>query len=457
MKKLIGCSILSVAACVASGGEWSFSGGAITDADGNWTLPAQFNSTAKTLTITGSPRSGSGLLDLDDPVVDGVEIQKVYFWNQLFEYGNAVITEFRCNRYWQPDEKNMTWALLRYNQSVTNISLGGPNAVYLWSDTARGCSNLVSLVLDFPNQTNISAAAIAETPKLASVTIRSSKRMTLPDGLFEKRTALTSVTLDLPQNTEIPDYLFSGCTALSDLNLTLGGGEGGGGGLTRIGSLAFNSCSKLVGDISTFCPPSVEVVATRAFEGCSGLTGSLVLTNLQHLGDAAFAWTKIQDVELRGPITQTEWKNSSYRDGVRFSGVMTLTNAVFDLPNVTSLYVNDFFNCWALKSVYFWRKPFSAESLRYLLNGKGLSPMTCTLYVSSQQWPWGDRAASGCRALTAEEKTDARRPERCLGMCDVGDPKVPEGDGKWTQQRLAWFARWPSPYDVPLGGIFVVR
>lgn len=452
MKKLIGCSILSVAACVASGGEWSFSGGAITDADGNWTLPAQFNSTAKTLTITGSPRSGSGLLDLDDPVVDGVEIQKVYFWNQLFEYGKAVITELRCNRYWQPDKNNMTWALIRYNQSVTNISLGGPNAVHLWADTVRGCSNLVSLVLDFPNQTNISVSAFAETPKLASVTIRSSKRMTLPDGLFEKRMALTSVTLDLPQNTEIPDALFSGCKALSYLNLNLGKGEEG---LTRIGSFAFNSCSKLVGEISTFCPPSVEVVATRAFEGCSGLTGSLVLTNLQHLGDAAFAWTKIQDVELRGPITQTEWKNSSYPDGVRFSGVTTLTNAVFDLPNVTSLYSGDFNNCWALQSVYFWRKPFSAESLRYLLNGKGLSQKTCTLYVSSQQWPWGERAASGCRALTADEKTDARRPERCLGMCDVGDPNVFVSG--ITQQRLAWFARWPSPYDVPLGGIFVVR
>ena len=74
MKKLIGCSILSVAACVASGGEWSFSGDAITD--GNWTLPAKFNLTEKTLTIKGSPRSGSGLLDLDDPVVDDVEIQK---------------------------------------------------------------------------------------------------------------------------------------------------------------------------------------------------------------------------------------------------------------------------------------------------------------------------------------------------------------------------------------------
>ena len=450
MKKLIGCSILSVAACVASGGEWSFSGDAITD--GNWTLPAQFDSTAKTLTITGSPRSGSGLLDLDDPVVDGVEIQKVYFWNQLFEYGKAVITELRCNRYWQPDKNNMTWALIRYNQSVTNISLGGPNAVHLWADTVRGCSNLVSLVLDFPNQTNIFASAFAETPKLASVTIRSSKRMTLPTRLFEKRTALTSVTLDLPQNTEIPDYLFSGCTALSDLNLTLGGG---GGGLTRIGSLAFNSCRKLVGEISTFCPPSVEVVATRAFEGCSGLTGSLVLTNLQHLGDAAFAWTQIQDVELRGPITQTEWKNSSYGDGVRFSGVTTLTNAVFDLPNVTSLYSGDFNNCWALQSVYFWRKPFSAESLRYLLNGKGLSQKTCTLYVSSQQWPWGERAASGCRALTADEKADARRPERCLGMCDVGDPNVFVSG--ITQQRLAWFARWPSPYDVPLGCFFVVR
>ena len=43
MKKLIGCSILSVAACVASGGEWSFSGDAITAADGNWTLPALFD------------------------------------------------------------------------------------------------------------------------------------------------------------------------------------------------------------------------------------------------------------------------------------------------------------------------------------------------------------------------------------------------------------------------------
>ena len=151
MKKLIGCSILSVAACVASGGVWSFSGDATTDdgaiTDGNWTLPAKFNPTEKTLIIKGSPHSGSGLLDLDDPVVDGVEIRKVFFWNTIFEYGKAVITELRCNRYWQPGPApdNMTWALIRYNQSVTNISLGGPNAVHLWADTSLVSGSLLSL------------------------------------------------------------------------------------------------------------------------------------------------------------------------------------------------------------------------------------------------------------------------------------------------------------------------
>ncbi len=430
------------------GGEWTFANGTITD--GNWTLGAQFNASAKTLTIT-SYRSGSGVLDLDDPVVNGLAVQNVYFWNQVFEYQNAALTEFRCNRFWQPDKNSMTWALFRYNQSLTKLSLGGTGGVHLWADFVRGCSNLVSIVLDLPNQTNIASSAFAETPKLASVTIRSSKRMTLPDGLFEKRMALTSVTLDLPQNTEIPDYLFDKCKALSELELNLGE-------VTKIGALAFNSCGKLKTNVAALCPPSVSNVATRAFEGCWELSGSLVLTNLQHLGDAAFAWTKLSRAELRGPIVQSGWKNDAYGNGVRFSGVTTLEEVVFDLPNLTRLDSGDFANCWALSRVYFWRKPFDATSLRYLLNGKGLSAKTCTLLVSPQQWPFAERATSGWRVLTEAERMDARKPARCLGMCDVGDPSVIENaELKITQQRLAWFARWKSPYDVMQGFAFTLR
>lgn len=445
MKNLIVCSLLCLAARVAIGMGWSFSNDAITD--GNWTLSAQLDSSAKTLTIKGF-LSGSGVLDLDDPVVDGVEIQKVYFWNQVFEKQNAVVTEFRCNRFWQPDANNMTWALFRYNQSLTNVSLGGPNGVHLWADTVRGCSNLVSLVLDFPNQTNISNSAFSETPKLASVTIRSAKHMELPNGFFKNRAALKSVTLDLPANAQIPQEFFSGCTNLSELILNMGR-------LTNVSAFAFMSCSKLAGDIADYCPPSVETVGSRAFEGCSCLTGRLVLTNLCYLGDAAFAWTKIQDLELRGPVSSANWVNGSYPDGVRFTGVNTMTNAVFDLPNLSRLCEGDFKNCWRLNTVYFLRKPFEAESLRYMLHGKGLSPMTCTLFVSSQQWPAHERAAYGCRSLTAEEKSDPRKPARCLGMYEGGRPEIEENG--ITQQRLAWFARWPSPYDVPQGLHFFIR
>ena len=60
--------------------------------------------------------------------------------------------------------------------------------------------------------------------------------------------------------------------------------------------------------------------------------------------------------------------------------------------------------------------------------------------------------------LTAAERMDVRKPTRCLGMCDVGDPSVIENaELKLTQQRLAWFARWNSPYDVMQGFAFTLR
>ncbi len=448
MKKLIGLLGVCATTCVSLGGEWAFANDTITD--GNWTLGAQFNASAKTLTITGY-RSGSGVLDLDDPVVNGLAVQNVYFWNEVFAYQKAALTEFRCNRFWQPDKNNMTWALFRYNQSLTKLSLGGTGGVHLWADFVRGCSNLVSIVLDLPNQTNIASSAFAQTPKLEMVVIRSAKRMTLPVKFFQDRAALRSVTLDLPQNAEIPDYLFDKCKALSELELNLGE-------VTKIGALAFNSCGKLKTNVAALCPPSVSAVATRAFEGCLELSGDLVLTNLQYFGDGAFAWTKLSRAELRGPIVQSGWKNDAYGNGVRFSGVITLKEVVFDLPNLTRLDSGDFENCWALSSVYFWRKPFNATSLRHLLNGKGLSAKTCTLLVSPQQWPFAERATSGWRVLTTAERMDVRKPTRCLGMCDVGDPSVIENaELKLTQQRLAWFARWNSPYDVMQGFAFTLR
>lgn len=446
MKKLIVLGLAFAAVCTAFAGEWTFTkndvwggydSGSLRSADG-WELNVWFDAPTERMCVRGYV-AGEGVLDLNDPIVNGTPIQYVRFWNQVFKA--APVTEFRCNKFDQASPNDMTWALFMNNQTLEKFSIGGTGCFEFFSDFVRNCPNLTDLVVEIPNMTNFHASAVQDTPALERLVIRSDKNVNFNGLTFQDRTALKSVVWDLPENKEIPSAMFKGCEALVSVDLQ--------SEVTGFGTEAFDVCTSLVGDISMLVSPSVESIGDCAFEGCSGLTGKLVVTNLHYLGGAAFARTSLQEIDLRGPITTEGWTNGKYKNGVRFSGCTSMTNAVFDLPNLTTLCSGDFSGCWRLKSVYFLRKPFSAESMRYLLNGKGLSPRDCTIYVSSVQWPVAEWAAGGWRALTEDEKNTAAKPPRCFGMCDVGDPSIEEGDGnsRWTQQRLAWFARWKSPCD----------
>lgn len=494
MKKLTVFGFAIVAVCPAFAGEWTFTNGQLTG-DG-WVLNAtDFNTNEKRITVSGYV-SGEGSLDLSAPIVNGVELEGVRFWNEVFK--TARITDFSCDRIQQTANDFLLYALFRDNTTLKTLRLGGSGVHTIWHFFASGCTSLERVSFDMPNlksfqpnafkgcsalvQFDCNSGLLEEIgdsafagcanlsqnvgilcpPSVKKIGRNAFEHCKLLNGKLElsgveymgraafSGTGIQAVNLSGPiedgnwsrgdSDSDWRGFMFYECASLTNVVFSLPN-------LRRVAQLDFAKDSALSQNVSSIVSPEMTSIGSRAFEGCSSLTGKLVLTNLTYLGDAAFAWTKILDLDLRGPVTDAGWVNSAYGDGVRFSGVVTITNAVFDLPNLSSLSSRDFLNCWRLKSVYFLRKPFNAESMRYLLNGKGLSPRDCTIYVSSVQWPVAEWAAGGWRALTEDEKNNAAKPPRCFGMCDVGDPSIEEGDGKWTQQRLAWFARWKSPCD----------
>ena len=495
MKKLTVFGFAIAAVCLAFAGEWTFTNGELTK-DG-WVLKAEdFNTNEKRITVTGYS-SGGGSLDLSAPIVNGVELEGVRFWNQVFT--TAPITDFSCDRIQQTANDFLLYALFCGNTTLKTLRLGGSGVHAIWDDFARGCTSLERVSFDMPNLKRfrgnafngcsalvqfdcnsglleeIGDSAFAECanlsqnvgilcpPSVKKIGRHAFEHCKLLNGKLELSgveymgraafagTGIQAVNLSGPiedvnwsrgaSDEDWRGYMFNECASLTNVVFSLPN-------LRRVAPFDFAHDSVLSQNVSSIVSPEMTSIGSGAFEGCSSLTGKLVLTNLTYLGGAAFAWTKILDLDLRGPVTDAGWDNFSYDDGVRFKEVDTITNAVFDLPNLSSLSSGDFLNCRQLKSVYFLRKPFNAESMRYLLNGKR-SPRDCTIYVSSVQWPVAEWSAGGWRALTEEEKNDAAKPPRCFGMCDVGDPSIEEGDGnsRWTQQRLAWFARWKSPCD----------
>ena len=98
----------------------------------------------------------------------------------------------------------------------------------------------------------------------------------IPHGAFKECVGLTSVVIpdtvtkigQLPPDCFNKEGAFEGCTGLTG---TLQLPEN----LIRIGGMAFKDCTGLTGEL--VFPPSLQRIDAEAFKGCTGLTGDLVL------------------------------------------------------------------------------------------------------------------------------------------------------------------------------------
>ena len=136
--------------------------------------------------------------------------------------------------------------------------------------------------------------------------------------------------------------------------------------LTSIGAFAFNGCSGLTG--SLMIPNSVISIGERAFYGCSGLTGSLTIPN---------SVTSIDSYAFYGCSG--------------FTGSLTISNSITSISNYA------FYNCRGLTGSL--TIPNSVTSI----GGSAFSGcygMTGSLTIPNSVTSIGSSAFSGCRGLT---------------------------------------------------------
>ena len=111
-------------------------------------------------------------------------------------------------------------------------------------------------------------------------------------------------------------------------------------GLTSIGGLAFDGCSKMT---SVTIPNSVTSIGNRAFDGCRRLTSITIPNSVTSIGNWAFSYCSgLTFITLGNNVTSIGEK--AFRS---CHGLTSIT-----IPNsVTSIGRNTFFNCFGLTSI----------------------------------------------------------------------------------------------------------
>ncbi len=111
--------------------------------------------------------------------------------------------------------------------------------------------------------------------------------------------------------------------------------------LSAIGNNAFNGCSGLTG--SLFLPNSVTLIGAYAFSGCSGLTGPLVLPDgLTTIGNSAFRECRGFTGDLTLPNSVTTLGECAFYYCNGFTGHLTLSNSLTSIGNFAFYFCSGF-------------------------------------------------------------------------------------------------------------------
>ena len=269
--------------------------------------------------------------------------------------------------------------------------------------------------------------------------------------MFSSSKFLKEVKISGEGATDLGESVFNGCTMLESVELDCPN-------LLTIGSSAFAGCVKLAGNIQDVVPSSVTNIGANAFrmnmDGSSkntGLTGTLVLTNLSVVGSMAFRkCAGLTGLDLRGPITMFY--------GDTFNGCSGITTAVFDMPNLTNVNYNssswsgDFYG-FSFSSVTFLGKALAQEVLDKLMGGVYAVAETvdkdkgCKMYVSRRQEGWTDLAQSVDSTTKEAKYIPTSEGNNFMGVYVSTTEKTQPG-------RKAWMIHRASPHD---SSAFVIR
>lgn len=248
--------------------------------------------------------------------------------------------------------------------------------------------------------------------------------------------------------TKVGAGVFYGCSGLKTLVLDFPN-------LRDIGNNAFYRCAALDQDIMQIVRPGVTNIGDNAFTGdggfLTGLTGTLILTNIQSIGDAAFrGCSGLSGLDLRGPLGKFD------RSFDKCTGLKTAT---LDLPALTNIHASCFSGV-SFEDVYFVGKPVcglvGGASGKLVTVGTALGALLvgvfensnpdpanyCRLHVSKVQWPEWSQSDLVLTDFTDKEAANPP-PEGCFGVFQGY-----KNDGyHYPLLRKAWWVKWMSPKD----------
>ncbi len=193
------------------------------------------------------------------------------------------------------------------------VSVTIPSSVTrIWISAFSGCSSLVSVTI--PNSVqNVGASAFSGCSSLASVTIPYGVDF-ISDNAFSGCSSLVSVTIPNSMQS-VGSGAFKGCQGLVSVRYRAE---------CSIASDAFNDCINLhkvilggttisSGALSGFSDKTViqevvtedgiQKISSSAFSGCSSLNRISIAATVTIIGDAAFAGTSLETIEIPSSVT----------------------------------------------------------------------------------------------------------------------------------------------------------
>ena len=394
-------AVVALGAASAWAGEWTYDASANpkTISDGNWTIGLLDSDLENGMVQLGNITAGSGVLDLRNLTVDGHRITSILFHPNSGAYATSWktwdISDFLIDAFDSVADDRHNTLVFGGNANIRNIEITG--------------GNVASISIEFSGMTGLTNAVI-RLPDLQTFGVYNQ------NSGFYNCTALKRVVLDCPK-------------------------------LSSMGQNVYGNCTALEGDVGDYIPPWVTNFWQNSQFTAAGVTGTLVLTNLQSvnymnfsgIGDTKITFTGTSlagsqifrgrwgDVTLVAPDLTNMAFNASY--------VWTITNFTFYLPKLetavglgSSVKTTTFLSAAPAKSlVQTLVGNFTASS--YGLDKIG------TIYCSKDMG-WQDVAD----AMTISEEMSPYKPEGCFGV-------VHSADGK----TRAWLVHRNSPYQPQLG------
>lgn len=199
----------------------------------------------------------------------------------------------------------------------------------------------------------------------------------------------------------VADKAFMGNTTLSSMKMTENGY------LSKAGDYSFQGCKNLKFSSDGLTLQWTHDIRSHAFDGCTGLSGSINFSNATHIGDYAFASTKITDISVNqlycyigswvfnGCDTLTKLNLSCQTIGDNaFNGLGTIT--AVSLANTTSIGAGAFANAGT----------FEISTFPDTLSSLGNTAFKDCTEIKSMTFPaatktFGDSCFEGCTKLAS--------------------------------------------------------